>query len=47
MKNCLIITGGKFCEPEKSAVQSAEFVIACDRGADYAKRLGITPHLIM
>ena len=34
MKNCLIITGGTFCTPEKSAVQSWEFVIARARGAD-------------
>ena len=44
-KPCLIISGGQlslFSVPEGGA-----FVIACDRGYDYARRCGITPDLVV
>ena len=46
MKNrCAIISGGKFSPPEK--IESCGFVIACDRGVEYALKCGITPDLIV
>ena len=45
MKTCLIITGGDFDEfvPE----EQFEYVIACDKGFEYAKRMSITPDVII
>ena len=43
--SCLIISGGEFSPfplPE-----AGEYVIACDRGYDYARRCGITPDLVV
>ena len=45
MKKCLIISGGDYT-PIKG-VKKNDFVIACDRGYEYAKRDGITPMLIV
>lgn len=47
MKHCLIISGGAFSVPEESAVKNADCIIACDKGFDYAKKMGIMPDLIM
>jgi len=44
-KTCLIIAGGEFA-PLPDDV-SFDFVIACDRGYEYAPKLGIRPDLIV
>lgn len=45
-KKCLIISGGDFSElPEDFC--GARFVIACDRGYEYAHRYPLTPSLII
>ena len=44
-KKCLIISGGEF--HPISVPQSDVFIIACDRGYDYAVRCGITPDLVV
>ena len=44
-KRCLIISGGDFApfdQPEEDV-----FVIACDRGYDYARRCGVRPDLVV
>ncbi|MBR6359497.1 MAG: thiamine diphosphokinase [Lachnospiraceae bacterium] len=43
-KRCLIISGGNF---EKIAVTDDSFVVACDKGYEYALRCGIRPDLIV
>lgn len=45
MKTCLIISGGDYCTLPDSI--EYDFCIACDKGLEYAIRLGITPDLIM
>src|SRR5574344_258502 len=47
MKNCLIFSGGTFCIPEFSYIQSADFIIACDKGLEYATRLNVKPDLAL
>ena len=42
---CLIISGGEFSPFPPPA--EGEYVIACDRGYDYARRCGITPDLVV
>ena len=44
-KPCLIISGGQFSP--FSVPEGGAFVIACDRGYDYARRCGITPDLVV
>ena len=44
-KPCLIISGGQFSL--FSVPEGGAFVIACDRGYDYARRCGITPDLVV
>ena len=45
-KTCLLISGGEYADiPED--MKNAEYVIACDRGWQYAKSLGLTPDLII
>ena len=44
-KRCLIISGGEFCEIKDYT--DSDFVIACDRGYEYAQRCGITPDLCL
>ncbi len=45
MKKCVIITGG---EPSRlPAIGENDFVIACDKGCEYAKLRGVTPNLII
>lgn len=43
---CLLISGGDFCDITEE-LHAAEHIIACDRGWQYAKRLGLTPDLIV
>lgn len=45
MKTALIISGGEFCQIP--AEIEYEYVIACDKGAFYARMLKITPDIIM
>ena len=43
---CLIISGGAFSD-DPPVPRDASFVIACDRGWQYAERLGIVPDVIL
>ena len=45
-KLCLIVSGGAFA-PLPEDLRAPDFVIACDRGWQYAARLGVTPDLIV
>lgn len=45
-ESCLILSGGEFC-PLPEAPDPRAFVIACDRGYEYAERLGLRPDLIV
>ena len=43
---CVILSGGEYCEiPEE--LRSADYVIACDRGWQYAQSLKISPDCIV
>ncbi len=42
-EKCVIISGGRFTP--KLNTGNGAFIIACDRGYDYAKRAGIQPHM--
>ena len=44
-KICAIISGGEFAPLD--SINSADFIIACDKGYEYAKTNGITPDLII
>lgn len=44
-KRCLIITGGEFSPVEDYT--DSDYVIACDKGYEYAKRCGIKPDLTL
>ena len=44
-KRCVIISGGEFFSIDK--VSSDDFVIACDKGYEYARRSGIVPDLLV
>lgn len=45
MKTALIITGGEFSPPY--FLTEYDYVIACDKGYEYAQRLGIKPDIII
>ena len=45
MKTCIIISGGDYSPIGRIA--PGDFVIACDKGYDYALREGIVPQLLM
>lgn len=45
-KLCLIVSGGAFA-PLPADLDAPALVIACDRGWQYAERLGVTPELIV
>ncbi len=45
MKKCVIITGGE-CSA-LPVIEENDFVIACDKGCEYAKNAGVTPSLII
>ncbi len=44
-KRCLIITGGEFSPIEDYT--DSDYIIACDKGYEYAKRCGIQPDLAL
>ena len=44
-KRCLIISGGDFAP--FPAPEEDTFIIACDRGYDYARRCGVRPDLVV
>ena len=44
--DCLILSGGEYCAVPVD-LRQAEFIIACDRGWEYAGRLGIESDLIV
>ena len=45
MSRCVIISGGDFCPVAN--LRADDFIIACDRGYEYARLLGVTPDLII
>ena len=45
-KTCLIISGGDF-SPLPAELPSFDYVIACDRGYQYASRFGLRPDVII
>ena len=47
MKRCLVISGGDFFDAPRSLYDEADFVVACDKGWDYAKRLGFLPDVVI
>ena len=47
MKKCLVISGGDFFAAPRSLYDEADFVIACDKGWEYAKRLGFKPDVVI
>ena len=50
MKACLIISGGEYCavpDDMSSAISECEFVIACDKGLEYAQEMGIKVDLAL
>lgn len=47
MKKCLVISGGDFFDAPRSLYDEADFVVACDKGWDYAKRLGFLPDVVI
>ena len=44
---CLILSGGEFCALPEELRRTADCVIACDKGYEYAERLGLKPDLII
>lgn len=44
-QHCVIISGGRFSE--LTGIGAADFVIACDRGVEYAARGGVRPDLLV
>lgn len=46
MKRCFIIAGGNF-DGFYDQINEGDLVIAADRGFDYTKEAGITPHIII
>ena len=47
MKKCLVISGGDFFDAPRSLYDEADFVVACDKGWDYAKRLEFLPDVVI
>ena len=43
---CLIISGGSFCDLPREVLK-ADYVIACDKGVEYADRYGIEPDILI
>jgi thiamine pyrophosphokinase len=43
---CLIVSGGDFSRPPEEILR-AEYIIACDKGYEYAQRLSLAPDLII
>ena len=46
MKRCFIIAGGDF-DGFFDKLKDSDLVIAADKGFEYAKKYGITPHIII
>ncbi|MCR5090037.1 MAG: thiamine diphosphokinase [Oscillospiraceae bacterium] len=44
-KRCVIVSGGDFSPAFER--QPGDFIIACDRGYDYCRRLGVVPDLLI
>lgn len=44
---CLIISGGDFFDVPKEVSLQSDLIIACDKGYEYALRLGLVPNLII
>ena len=44
-QHCAIISGGRFSE--LNGIEAADFVIACDKGVEYAARGGVLPDLLV
>lgn len=47
MKKCLVISGGEFYAAPKDLLKTYDFVVACDKGYDWAKKLGVKPNLVI
>ena len=45
-RSCLIVSGGDY-SPLPAGSTSFDYIIACDRGYEYARRLGLTPDVIL
>ena len=45
MSRCVIISGGDFCPVAN--LRADDFIIACDKGYEYARLLGLVPNLII
>ncbi len=45
MKKCIIITGGE--HSTLPVIEKTDFVIACDKGLEYAKESNVTPDLVI
>ena len=44
---CLIYSGGEYKPCPKELIDRAAYIIACDRGYDFAKRDGVVPDLVI
>ena len=44
-QHCAIISGGRFSE--LNGIEAADFVIACDKGVEYAAHGGVLPDLLV
>lgn len=46
LKRCILLTGGPFADWEGLRVKAEpeDLIIACDKGCEAARRLGLTPH---
>ncbi len=47
MKKCIIISGGDFDIAPDYKIEKEDFVIACDKGYEYAKKFGVEPDIIL
>ncbi|MBP3608396.1 MAG: thiamine diphosphokinase [Treponema sp.] len=43
-KKCLVVSGGEYCDFDST---SYDFVIACDKGYEYSKKVGVMPNFII
>lgn len=43
---CVVVSGGEYC-PLPEELRGADYVIACDRGWQYAQRMGLRPDWIV
>lgn len=47
MKACLIISGGEYSAVDEKIVSKCEFVIACDKGIEYAQKMNVKVDLAL